>query len=268
MFNITENDVKQYVFNRLNDEIEINEEKFSSVWDTYRQLDSFKISENLYEVFPYLDYKTGELIQKIARYTTEFFITKAFVANKIDLNDPNVKQDLIEGNIGTPGRIAKMWTGANISDDSELMCGRWTKMPRIATFPNEDKEKPIPITKKVTINAVCSHHTAIFSTEWNSESYAIISYIPDEYVLGISKLQRLTDWVARRGWLQEELTKELYKKVSEAARTENVYVKLVNLVHSCELNRGSKTHSAGFTTEYFGGVFNNPEYRKIVNKDY
>ncbi len=265
-----EDDLKTWVFLRLQRKIKIHEEKFNDFWKIYKSLPNFKISENISEqseIFKNLEIEEKEIIQNIVRLTTQFFLEKAFEANKIDLDDPNVTEDLVNGNIGTPGRIAKMWTGANQEDDTELMSGRWIKAPRLATFPNEKKVN-IPITKKVAINAVCSHHTAIFSTLWGEGSYAIISYIPDEFQLGISKLQRITDWVARRGWLQEDLTKELYNIVSTAAQTDSVYVKLVNVVHSCELNRGAQTQDAGFTTEFWGGLFNDKEYREIVNKDY
>lgn len=267
-FKVSEAEVLSFVRNRFLLKFDNDKKLFRTALQVYQELPPFKLNENIFNANPDLDPSLHEAVLYIARVITQFYLTKAFEAMKIDLNDPNVTEDLDEGNIGTPGRIAKMWTASSPTDDSELLCGRWTKPPRIATFPNEHPERKIPITKRVTINAVCSHHAAIFSTQWGKDSYAIISYIPEKTVLGISKLQRLTDWVARRGWLQEELTYELYHQISKAAETKNVYVKMVNVIHSCELNRGSKNPHGGFTTEAYGGLFEDPVYREMVNKDY
>jgi len=99
---------------------------------------------------------------------------------------------------------------------------------------------------------------------FRDDSYAIISYIPEDKILGISKLQRIVDWVARRGHLQEGLTQMIYEEVSAAAETANVYVKLCNLVHTCESLRGSQSKDGTFTSEYYGGEFENFENRKEV----
>lgn len=259
-----EQTVKKFVRERFRG----TDKEFREAWSKYVQLKPFKISENVFESCENSDTCYNQDVQTIVRLVTQYYLTKSFKAMKIDLTDPNVYEDNDTGNISTPGRIAKMWVGSSLNDTSELMSGRWIKEPRIATFPNTSNTK-IPITKRVTINAVCSHHAAIFSTLWSPESYAIVSYIPDKYVLGISKLSRVVEnYIGRRGWLQEDLTNEIYRKLTEIAQTDSVYVKLVNVIHSCELNRGAKDPGSGFTTEKFGGLFNEQQYRDMVNKDY
>jgi GTP cyclohydrolase I len=184
---------------------------------------------------------------------------------KINLDDPNTTEEINEGNIGTPGRLAKMWVGSGLDDSTELLSGRWTKPPRIANFPNDHNQK-LPITKRVDLVSCCSHHIAPFSSFFREDAYAIVSYIPNEKVLGISKLQRVVDWIARRGWLQESLTKKIYDIISEVAETESVYVKLVDISHTCESLRGSQTRDGAFTTEYYGGEFNDPDIRREVRE--
>jgi len=232
---------------------------FEDAWSIYEELPTFKLNENIYENVKEFD----DDVQLIVRLVTQYYLTAAFKAMKIDLNDPNTMEELSCGNIGTPGRVAKMWVGSNSSDDAELLSGRWSKPPRIASFPNTHKQK-LPITKRVDLVAVCSHHIAPFSTFFRDDAYAIVSYIPDKKVLGISKLQRVVDWIARRGWLQEDLTQEIFKAVSTAAETESVYVKLANVSHTCESLRGSQAKDGSFTTEYYGGEFNDPEIRREV----
>lgn len=185
---------------------------------------------------------------------------------KFDLTDPNLVQILDLGNIGTAQRWTKTVTGSNVEDDSEMMCGRYTKIPRLATFPNKKKKK-IPITKRVDISSVCSHHFLPYGTLLRDDSYAIISYIPKDFVLGISKLQRLADWASRRPTIQEDLVETLWNAVSEAAQTEDVYVGLFNARHTCEYLRGSQSHDGAFTTEFYKGKFDNIKLRQSVIKN-
>jgi len=227
---------------------------FNQAWKDYENLSDFKINENQ---------QVSEEVHYVMRLSTEYHLTQAFKAMKINMEDPNVESNPEEGNIGTPGRIAKMWTGSNNRDDRELLSGRWANKPRLAKFPNTH-DTHIPITKRVDITAVCSHHAAPFSSTFRDDAYAVISYIPDEWVLGISKLQRLTDWISQRGWLQEELTQEIYKEIAEVAQTESVYVRLYNLVHTCESLRGAKSKDGAFTSGYYGGAFLDPALRNEI----
>lgn len=242
---------------------ELFERKFNSSFDRayseYLNIKPFKASENIFET----NQTISDEAHFILRTITGLYIELAFNAMKIDLTDPNLSSDFSVGNIGTPQRIAKVWCGANTNDDSELGSGRFMKPVRIATFPNTDKSR-IPITKRVAIYSNCSHHSLCFSTAFSEDSYAIISYIPNEYVLGISKLQRLTDYVSRRFWLQEDLTKELHAKVVEASKSHDVFVKLVGIKHTCEWLRGAKNNESGFTSEYFSGEFESSELRREV----
>lgn len=226
---------------------------FESAWEKYNEMESFKISENVESVGG-----ISEEVHFVMRIVTEYFFTEAFKAMKVDMNDPNVA-----GPKGTPYRITKMYTGAHLSDDDELLSGRWVKKPKMAAFPNEHNQK-FPITKRVDIVSVCSHHLAPFSTLFRDDAYAIVSYIPSEKVLGISKLQRIVDWVARRGHLQEDLTNMIFKEIQEAAQTESVYVRLYGLMHTCESIRGTQSKDGAFTSEYYGGEFERIELRNQV----
>ncbi len=205
-------------------------------------------------------------VQEIVRLATAYYLTQAFRAMKVDLNNPNVTEDTSEGNIGTPGRIAKVWCGSSLSDDSELGCGRWTTKPRLASFPNTNTNTDIPITKRIDIISNCSHHGITFSTLARPDSYAYISYVPDEHVLGISKLPRLANWISKRFWLQEDLTLALYKEIADAAKTDSVYIKIVNAVHGCEFFRGVRSNDGAFSSEMYGGKFADPELRKDVDR--
>ena len=257
MFNILTTECLDWVKPRFEQRYDYID--FGGIIKKYESLSDFKISENVFEKNADFDEELHFLMRLISQYHMEC----VFRAMKIDMTDPNVSEDLSTGNIGTPGRVAKVWCGFDTHDTTELLSGRWTKRPRIASFPNESNQK-FPITKRVDLVSVCSHHTSPFSTMFRPDSYAIVSYIPEETILGISKLQRLVDWVSRRGHLQEGLTEAIYNEVCKAAETKNVYVKLCNIVHTCESLRGSQAKDGSFTSEFYGGEFNNIEIRRQV----
>ena len=252
MFKITTDECLDWVKPRF--EKTFNYIEFDAIVEKYKSLQDFKISENVFDKNPDYDEELHHLMRLIAQYHMEC----VFRSMKIDMTDDNVA-----GEKGTPYRFVKMYCGADLEDDTELLSGRWVKKPRIASFPNESKQK-FPITKRVDVVSVCSHHTAPFSTMFRPDSYAIVSYIPEDKILGISKLQRIVDWVARRGHLQEGLTQMIYEEVCKVAETENVYVKLCNMVHTCESLRGSQAKDGSFTSEYYGGAFSNLEHRQEV----
>lgn len=236
------------------------EDKFPSLdfdahLSEYALLEDFKISENVETVGG-----ISEGAHYIMRCVAQVHMERVFEAMKIDMNDENVA-----GEKGTPYRFIKMYCGDNLHDDSELLSGRWVDRPRIADFPNENQSS-YPITKRVDLVSVCSHHTAPFSTMFRPDSYAIVSYIPEERILGISKLQRIVDFVSRRGHLQEGLTQMIYDEVSAAAQTKNVYVKLCNVVHTCESLRGAQAKDGSFTSEAYDGKFNDRAVRAEVQE--
>lgn len=246
-----------------------NKEKdFKRDLDKYSKIPVFKACENIHQVLT--DYKnrddlpdveeeyvnSQQLVTNeshwIMRMVTQYYITEAFKAMKIDLTDDNIKEQSLGK--GTPGRIAKLYMGDNPEDTTELLSGRWNKEPYIACFPNTDKDHSI-ITKEVDIVACCSHHFLPFSTLTGGK--AIISYKPKDYVLGISKLQRFVNWSTRRGWLQEDLTTYIGETIKRIASTDDVYVRLEGLTHSCEKFRGANTKNGNLTTEYRSGCFKN-----------
>ena len=261
-----------FVYQRYMDKFDDKElEDFVEDLERYNQIPIFKANENIHQIMtdysnrdnlPDIDasyVKSTDIVTEgshwIMRMIAQYYFTKAFEAMKIDLEDPNINEQVVGK--GTPGRISKMLCGSNPEDTSELGSGRWNKEPYISCFPNTDNEHNI-ITKEVDLVSCCSHHFLPFSNLDGGK--AIISYIPDKYVLGISKLQRFVNWSASRFWLQEDLTKYLGEQIKRIANTEDVYIRLEGIKHSCERFRGVKSKDTSLTTEFKSGCFKtNPE---------
>lgn len=240
-------------------------ENFEKDLKLYKELPIFKASENIHEILT--DYSKrdelsdneGRFVKKdslrfgvhwIMRSLATYYMTEVFKAMKIDLEDPNIRENSLLKS--TPGRIVKMWCGNDSEDTTELGSGRWNKEPYISCFPNTSGDRSI-ITKEVDLVSCCSHHFLPFHTFEGGK--VIISYRPNKYVLGISKLQRFTNWASKRFWLQEDLTQYLGKTISRIADTEDVYIKLENLKHGCEEFRGAASKDGTLTTEYRSGCF-------------
>lgn len=157
----------------------ITELGFSYVFKEYQELIDFAPSGNIYE--------SGQTMSDGAHFLmlelTKYRMKEVFKAMKMDLTDVNVEENIETGNIGTPGRIAKMWCGGSLNDTTELLSGRWSKAPRMASFQKDETgdSSELPITIETEIKAVCSHHFIGFNNNPNDkDSKVIISYIPEK----------------------------------------------------------------------------------------
>lgn len=230
----------------------VSEFNFQVYLDQYKSLPVFGINQNIHEVLQSdnVHGTVNECVHFIMRAVAQYHLENAFKAMKIDMTDLNVA-----GPKGTPYRIVKTWAGANLYDDTELMSGRWAYEPRIALFENKDGKKD-PIFVVTDLSAVCSHHAIRFGTDYSDgNSFAVVGYIPEEQVLGISKINRFVRWVATRGWLQEDLTKTIGEKITKISGAESVYVALFNMKHGCASYRGAHDTQAATTTIYKTGRF-------------
>lgn len=240
---------------------------FDLNYNLYLQLPAFDANGNFHEAYQNLSKYANRLpdeeemfvvgdkslkpeIHWIMRSFTQYYLTQAFHAMKVNMDDPNVRENALGK--GTPGRIAKMWCGNDPEDITELGSGRWNKQPYISCFPNTDQNHSV-VTKSVDIVSNCSHHFLPFTTL--DVGKATISYIPKDHVLGISKLQRFVTWCSRRFWLQEDLTQYIGKTIQRIAETEDVMVIIENAVHGCEKYRGANSKDGSLTTSFKGGVF-------------
>lgn len=222
---------------------------FEEYLDEYLKLKPFKISENV-EIVGGISPQAHFIMKTM----TQYYIEHAFAAMKIDMSDPNVVADPLTGNIGTPGRVAKTWTGADLEDTSELLSGRWTKEPRMASFRSNEAKNPVFV--ETSLDAVCSHHLIRFGDDnHDQDSFVVVGYFPEDEFGGISKINRYVRWCAARGWLQESLTNYIGEKIKEKFKTESVYVGIFNAKHGCASFRGALDRNACTSTVYISGKF-------------
>ena len=229
-------------------------ENFLKDLEIYCNVEPFEPHINLWE--------SGQSMTPGAHYIMRIYVqlllSEAFTAMKIDLRDENVKECAESGNIGTPGRIAKMWCGANLEDNSEMLSGRWIKEPRMASFQRDEEPNQTPVWIETQIRAVCSHHFIGFQNNPNDkDSFVVVGYIPEKGIKGgLSKISRFVrDYASRRPWLQEDLCTYVGIKIKEKFKSESVYVAMHKINHGCTWTRGANDQDAGTTTTFISGKF-------------
>ncbi|EDP98461.1 GTP cyclohydrolase I FolE [Kordia algicida OT-1] len=158
---------------------------------------------------------------------------------------------------GTPYRVAKMYV-------KELFYGlNPANKPKLSTFENKYKYGKMLVEQNITIDSACEHHFLPIV------GHAHVAYIPNDRVIGLSKINRLVDYYAHRPQVQERLSLQILKDLQYALKTEDVIVMVV-AKHLCVSSRGIKDKNSLTTTVEYGGCFEldqkRQEFLDIVTK--
>jgi GTP cyclohydrolase I len=155
-------------------------------------------------------------------------------ALKIDWkNDPNSEN--------TPTRVAKSFV-------KDLIEGCYTHPPQITAFDNLDKYDGIVFQGDIEVKSICSHHHLSFIGK------AHVAYIPGTKVIGLSKLNRIVEWFARRPQVQENLTMQIHNYLSEVCENNGGVAVMLECKHLCACVRGVK-HDSTMKTAKLSGAF-------------
>ena len=143
---------------------------------------------------------------------------------------------------GTADRVAKMFV-------SELCYGlSYNRFPKITTFDNKMAYDQMVIQKDITFHSLCEHHFVNFN------GMAQVAYIPKDKVVGLSKLNRVVNFFARRPQVQERLNEQIYYALQYVLGTDDIAV-LMDAEHLCVKSRGIGDQQSGMTTSKLGGAF-------------
>jgi GTP cyclohydrolase I len=140
---------------------------------------------------------------------------------------------------------------------NELFEGRYKKEPDVTSFPNDDVATRYAgmLITKAEIKSMCSHHhQPVTGTVW-------IGLLPSTRVIGLSKYARLAQWYARRGQLQEELTKQIADGIMKHTGSKDVGV-VIAASHGCCENRGVMAKDSTTWTSILEGQFYNPSVKQ------
>lgn len=152
----------------------------------------------------------------------------------LDLRDDSLEE--------TPHRIAKMYV-------DEIFSGLdYSQFPKITVIENKMKVEEMVCVDKIDLTSTCEHHFVTI------DGFAKVAYIPNEKVIGLSKINRLVGFFAQRPQVQERLTQQVLVALQTLLGTDNVAVTMT-AVHYCVKARGVKDGNSTTRTTSLGGVF-------------
>lgn len=143
---------------------------------------------------------------------------------------------------GTPHRVAKMYV-------QEIFAGlNPANHPDVKTFDNVYGYDHMLVERNITLNSTCEHHFLPIV------GVAHVAYIPEDKIVGLSKLNRIVDHYAKRPQVQERLSRQVLKALQEILGTQNVAV-VMDAKHLCVSSRGIQDEGSSTVTASYGGLF-------------
>jgi GTP cyclohydrolase IA len=186
---------------------------------------------------PFIDNKLSDKM-KVARITKH--MTSIMKTLGLDLKDDSL--------MDTPKRIAKMYV-------HELFSGlKPEAFPKITCIENKMECDEMVSVSGIRVLSVCEHHFVTI------DGYATVAYIPTKKVIGLSKINRIVDYFARRPQVQERLVKQIADVLVEILGTQDVAVH-IKAKHYCVISRGVQDMESETTTTDLRGAFRKGEVR-------
>ncbi|GLS25130.1 GTP cyclohydrolase I FolE [Marinibactrum halimedae] len=172
---------------------------------------------------------TEEKYERIKGLMTEVVATLG-----LDLNDDSLSE--------TPHRIAKMYV-------QEIFSGLdYSNFPKIAVIENKMQVDEMVKVKDISLTSTCEHHFVTI------DGTATVAYIPNDKIIGLSKINRIVRFFAQRPQVQERLTQQILVALQTLLETDNVAVSL-QATHYCVKSRGVMDTNSATSTTALGGIF-------------
>jgi GTP cyclohydrolase I len=182
------------------------------------------------------DISDSDKIKSIKKDVESILITLG-----MDLTDDSLK--------GTPNRVAKMFV-------NEIFGGlNPARKPKASVFDNKYKYGEMLVEKNITLYSTCEHHLLPIVGR------AHVAYISNGTVVGLSKMNRIVDYYAKRPQVQERLNIQIVRELQEVLGTEDVAC-VIDAKHLCVNSRGIRDIESSTVTSEFGGQFKNKETKR------
>ena len=175
-------------------------------------------------------------IQKISAHFREIMLLLG-----LDLDNDSLQ--------GTPDRVAKMYV-------TEMFRGLDPKKePKITLFENNFQYNEMLVEKNIRLHSCCEHHFVPIIGKVH------VAYFSSGKLIGLSKINRLVNYYAKRPQLQERLTEQIAEALKKVLSTNDVAV-VINAAHMCLTTRGITDTNCKTLTSHYSGRFKNEEVKK------
>jgi len=182
------------------------------------------------------DVSEDEKIRVIEQHFKQIMLTLG-----LDLEDDSLR--------GTPRRVAKMYV-------KEIFSGlNPENKPRISVFDNSYRYREMLVEKNIKVKSTCEHHFLPILGK------AHVAYYSGGQVIGLSKLNRIVDYFARRPQVQERMTVQIAEELKKALNTDDVAV-VIEASHHCVICRGIEDDGSTTLTSSYSGRFKEGDVRE------
>ena len=193
-----------------------------------------KIHEHLVKMGVETPTKDSALDRKEKIEVIEAHFNGIMRALGLDLEDDSL--------MDTPKRVAKMYV-------NEIFWGLdYDAFPKCTTVANKMNYDEMVVERNVNVQSNCEHHFVII------DGLATVAYVPNEKVLGLSKINRIVEYFSKRPQIQERLTEQVFHALCYILETDNVAV-MIDAQHYCVKSRGVEDTGSSTVTTKLGGGF-------------
>ena len=152
----------------------------------------------------------------------------------LDLDDDSLRE--------TPNRVAKMYI-------NEIFWGLdYEAFPKCTTVNNKMQYNEMVVERNINVQSNCEHHFVVIA------GLATVAYVPKDKVLGLSKINRIVEYFAKRPQIQERLTEQIFHALQFILGTDDVAV-MIDAQHYCVKSRGVEDTGSSTVTSRLGGGF-------------
>ena len=152
----------------------------------------------------------------------------------LDLEDDSLME--------TPKRVAKMYV-------NEIFWGLdYDAFPKCTAVDNKMKYNEMVCERNINVQSNCEHHFVVI------DGLATVAYVPNQKVLGLSKINRIVEYFSKRPQIQERLTEQIFHTLQYILDTEDVAV-MIDAQHYCVKSRGVEDTGSSTVTSKLGGGF-------------
>ena len=197
-----------------------------------------------------------ELGQKVHEHLVKMGVETPTIPNKLVRTD---KIHIIEGHFksimetmgldlsddslcDTPKRVARMYV-------NEIFWGLdYEAFPKCTAVDNKMKYNEMVCERNINVQSNCEHHFVVI------DGLATVAYVPNQKVLGLSKINRIVEYFSKRPQIQERLTEQVFHALQFILETEDVAV-MIDAQHYCVKSRGVEDTGSSTVTSKLGGGF-------------
>ena len=178
---------------------------------------------------------TGQIIDRKGKIEViEVLFANIMRTLGLDLTDDSL--------VDTPKRVAKMYV-------NEIFWGLdYDAFPKCTAVDNKMKYNEMVCERNINVQSNCEHHFVVI------DGLATVAYVPNQKVLGLSKINRIVEYFSKRPQIQERLTEQIFHTLQYILETEDVAV-MIDAQHYCVKSRGVEDTGSSTVTSKLGGGF-------------